>query len=87
VFLHSLVGHAEGLASKIFGITEKEALFETAFPGLTPPQVEAALREIESTAFYLRFDADKSRYFASLEPSINRALAEIREGTAGRADW
>jgi hypothetical protein len=80
VFLHSLVGHAEGLASKIFGITEKEALFETAFPGLTPPQVEAALREIENTAFYLRFDADKSRYFASLEPSINRALAEIREG-------
>jgi hypothetical protein len=80
VFLHSLVGHAEGLASKIFGINERDALFETSFPGLTPPQVEAALREIDSTAFYLRFDADHSRYFASLEPSINRALAEIREG-------
>ena len=48
--------------------------------GLTPPQVEAALREIENTAFYLRFDRDNGRYFASLEPSINRALAEIREG-------
>jgi hypothetical protein len=38
------------------------------------------LREIENTAFYLRFDRDHGRYFASLEPSINRALAEIREG-------
>jgi len=80
VFLHSLVGRAEGLGSKIFGITERDALFETAFPGLTPPQVEAALREIENSAFYLRFDRDHGRYFGSLEPSINRALAEIREG-------
>jgi hypothetical protein len=80
VFLHSLVGRAEGLGSKIFGITERDALFETSFPGLTPPQVEAALREIENSAFYLRFDRDHGRYFASLEPSINRALAEIREG-------
>src|SRR5208282_5380027 len=80
VFLHSLVGRAEGLESKLFGITERDALFETSFPGLTPPQVEAALREIENSAFYLRFDQDHGRYFASLEPSINRALAEIREG-------
>lgn len=80
VFLHSLVGRAEGLGSNLFGITERDALFETAFPGLTPPQVEAALREIENTAFYLRFDRDNGRYFASLEPSINRALAEVREG-------
>ena len=64
VFLHSLVGRAEGLGSNLFGITERDALFETAFPGLTPPQVEASLREIENTAFY----------------NINRALAEIREG-------
>ena len=27
-----------------------------------------------------RFDRDHSRYFASLDPSINRALAEIRDG-------
>jgi hypothetical protein len=80
VFLHSLVGRAEGLGSNLFGITERDALFETAFPGLTPPQVEAALRAIENTAFHLRFDRDHGRYFASLEPSINRALAEIREG-------
>jgi hypothetical protein len=80
VFLHSLVGRAEGLGSNLFGVTERDALFETAFPGLTPPQVEAALREIENTAFYLRFDRDHGRYFASLEPSINRALSEIREG-------
>lgn len=80
VFLHSLVGRAEGLGSKIFGITERDALFETSFPDLTPPQVETALREIENTAFYLRVDRDHGRYFASLEPSINRALAEIREG-------
>src|SRR5262249_32276499 len=33
-----------------------------------------------NSAFYLRFDSDHGRYFASLEPSINRALAEIREG-------
>jgi hypothetical protein len=80
VFLHSLVGRAAGLGSNLFGITEREAIFETAFPGLTPPQVEAALKEIENGAFYLRFDRDHGRYFASLEPSINRALAEIRDG-------
>jgi hypothetical protein len=80
VFLHSLVGRAQGLGSNLFGITEREALFETAFPGLSPSQVETALREIENSAFYLRFDRDHGRYFASLEPSINRALAEIREG-------
>jgi hypothetical protein len=80
VFLHSLVGRAAGFGSNLFGITERDAMFEAAFPGLTPPQVEAALREIENGAFYLRFDRDHGRYFASLEPSINRALAEIRDG-------
>ena len=80
VFLHSLVGRAAGFGSNLFGITERDAMFETAFPGLAPPQVEAALQEIENGAFYLRFDREHGRYFASLEPSINRALAEIREG-------
>jgi hypothetical protein len=80
VFLHSLVGRAEGFGGNIFGITERDALFETAFPGLTPPQVEAALREIQNSASYLRFDRDHSRYFASLDPSINRALSDIRRG-------
>jgi predicted AAA+ superfamily ATPase len=37
VFLHSLVGRAEGLGSNLFGITEQNALFEVSFPGMTPP--------------------------------------------------
>lgn len=77
VFLHSLVGRGEGLGSNLFGITEKDALFEVAFPGMTPPQVETALREIENGAYYLRYH--QGRYYASLDPSVNRALASIRE--------
>ncbi len=80
VFLHSLVGRTEGLASNLFGITAQDALFEVAFPGMTPPQVEAALSQIESTAFYLRFNRGRGRYFASLDPSVNRALADIQGG-------
>ena len=78
VFLHSLVGRSDGLASNLFGITEMDALFEVAFPGMTPPQVETALKEIENSAQYLRFD--QGRYYASLDPSENRALATIRQG-------
>lgn len=77
VFLHSLVGRAEGLQSNLFGITEREALFEVAFPGLTPPQVETALREIDNSAQYLR--SEEGRYYASLDPTENRALAGIRK--------
>jgi hypothetical protein len=66
VFLHSLVGRADGLGSNLFGLTEREALFEVAFPDMTPPQVEAALHEIENSAYYLRFR--QGRYYASLEP-------------------
>ena len=83
VFLHSLVGRAQGLGSNLFGITGPDAAFATAFPGLTPPQVEAALQQIEDLgdgAFYLRFS--QGRYYASLEPSIPRALASIRGGMA-----
>ncbi|MGQ4809800.1 hypothetical protein NKDENANG_03233 [Candidatus Entotheonellaceae bacterium PAL068K] len=78
VFLHSLVGRAEGLGSNLFGITAPEALFEIAFPGMTPPQVETALHEIEGSdgAYYLRFS--QGRYYASLDPSETRALASIR---------
>jgi predicted AAA+ superfamily ATPase len=32
VFLHSLVGRADGLGSNLFGLTERDALFEVAFP-------------------------------------------------------
>ena len=78
VFLHSLVGRAQGLGSNLFGLTEREALFEVAFPGLTPPQVETALQAIEGSdgAFYLRFH--QGRYYASLDPSEVRALNSIR---------
>ncbi len=78
VFLHSLVGRDQGFSSNIFGLTEQEAVFEVSFPGLTPPQVTEALKEINHSAFYLRFQ--QGRYYASLEPSINIALARIRRG-------
>lgn len=78
VFLHSLVGRAQGLGSNLFGMTEREALFEVAFPGMTPPQVQTALQAIEGSdgAFYLRFH--QGRYYASLDPSEVRALNSIR---------
>jgi hypothetical protein len=85
VFLHSLVGRADGLGSNLFGITERDALFEVAFPGMTPPQVETALGEIEHSAYYLRFR--QGRYYASLEPSIPRALAGIRHDLREGAIW
>ena len=66
------------LVSNIFGLTEQSALFSIAFPGMTPPQVETALKEIDNSAQYLRFS--QGRYYASLEPSVNRALTSIRGG-------
>lgn len=76
VFLHSLVGREAGLSSNLFGIGERDALFHTAFPGLTPPQVAEALKEIKDTAYYLR--EQDGRYYASLDPSVNKALGNIR---------
>ncbi len=81
VFLHSLVGRSEGLGTNLFGISERDALLETAFPGMTPPQIQAALEAIEDSdrgAFYLRHSRQYGRYYASLDASINRALATIR---------
>jgi len=83
VFLHSLVGSDQGLSSNIFGLTEQDALFEVSFPGLTPPQVAEALKEISNSAFYLRFN--QGRYYASLEPSVNIALAKLRRGLSSEA--
>ena len=76
VFFHSLVGRDQELASNLFGITESEALFEVAFPGMTPPQVKVALDEIRKSAFYLRFH--EGRYYAHSDPTVNIALAKIR---------
>lgn len=80
IFLHSLVGRDEGLGSRVFGLAEPEALFAVSFPGLTPPQVSTALKEIEHSAFYLR-NRD-GRFYASLDPSVNMALAKIRRSLA-----
>lgn len=71
VFLHSLAGVGEGLKSNVFGITKQEALFATAFPGMTPPQVETALDALRSQAYYLRYSETDGRYFASTSVSIN----------------
>ena len=76
IFLNSLTGRELGIESNIFGLTKQEALFSVAFPGLTPSQVSEALKEINNSAFYLR--CNKGRYYASLEPSVNIAIAKIR---------
>ena len=78
VFLHSLIDRDKGPASNIFGLVEQDALFNICFPGLTPVQVQTALKEIGNRAYYLRFSNGK--YYASLEPSVNIALARIRKG-------
>src|SRR5262249_890118 len=55
VFLHSLVGRDQGLASEAFGVEESRALFDTAFPGLPPSQVQSALRKVQEAAYYLHY--------------------------------
>lgn len=77
VFLHSLVGRAEGHASKMFGISQQNAIFAVSTPLATPPQVRTALDEISESAFYLRYEDGK--YFAHLDPTINSVLAMIRQ--------
>ncbi len=78
VFLHSLAGRSEGLASNVFGITQQDAQLTCILPEMSGPQVEMALKAIKDEAFYLR--EKDGRYFASLEPSVNRALGTIRNG-------
>ena len=77
VFLNSLAGQAEGLASPVFGINEPDALLSAALPGLTPAQVKQALEDIKTKAFYLR--ENKGLFFAVSEPNINLALSRIRD--------
>jgi len=81
IFLHSLVGRAEGLASNLFGILKQDALFSVSCPGMTPPQVETALKEIETSAMYLK--GEHGKYYASLEPTINKPLMDIRATLKG----
>lgn len=80
VFLHSLVGRRQGVGSSLFGLTQEEARLESAQPQLPPSQVDTALAELARRAFYLRHQ--DGRYFASLEPSVNKALAQIRDGVS-----
>lgn len=80
VFLHSLVGRQQGIGSSLFGLVQEEARLEVAQPGLPPSQVDTALSELAKRAFYLRHQDGK--YFASLEPSVNKALSQIREGVS-----
>ena len=81
VFLHSLVGRSEGLKSNLFGLLKQEALFSVAFPGMTPPQVDTALKEIEISAMYLK--GEHGKYYASIEPTINKPLMDIRASLKG----
>jgi hypothetical protein len=80
VFLHSLVGRQQGIGSNLFGLVQEEARLEVAQPSLPPSQVDTALSDLAKRAFYLRHQDGK--YFASLEPSVNKALAQIREGVS-----
>ncbi len=80
VFLHSLVGRKQGVTSSLFGLVQDEARLEVSQPGLPPSQIDTALDEIDKRAFYLR--QQDGKYFASLEPSVNKALAQIREGVS-----
>lgn len=78
VFLHSLAGRSEGLASNLFGITQQDAQLSCVMPDMSGPQVEMALKALKDEAFYLR-ERD-GRHYASLDPSVNRALGSIRNG-------
>src|SRR5690606_15148340 len=78
VFLHSLVGRKQGISSSLFGLVREEARLEVSQPSLPPSQVDTALDEIDKKAFYLRHQDGK--FFASLDPSVNKALAQIRDG-------
>lgn len=77
VFLNSLVGRTEGKASKVFGISQQDAIFQLTTPLLAPSQVRTALDEIAESAFYLRYEDGK--YYAHVEPTINSILARIRQ--------
>lgn len=75
-FLNSLVGRSQGLSSNVFGVSEQDAIFQTATPELLPSQVRMALEKITDVAYYLR--CEHGKYFAHLEPTINSVLARIR---------
>lgn len=78
VFLHSLVGRSQGVSSRIFGLTEQDAILAVATPLTPPTQIRTALHEINDSAFFLRYSDGK--YYAHLDPTLNSVLATIRRG-------
>ncbi|PCD75715.1 ATP-binding protein [Pseudothioclava arenosa] len=78
VLVNSLVGRAGGVSNNLFGINEADALLSVLMPGLPATAVKTALEAIQKHAYYLREDGGK--FFANTDPTINRALSDIREG-------
>ena len=74
VFLNSLVGSDQ--SSNAFGVAKPEVCLEVVRPGVSSANVDEALRRLDEEAMYLR--SRNGKYFASTEPSVNRALSEIR---------
>ncbi|RLB09066.1 MAG: hypothetical protein DRG59_03430 [Deltaproteobacteria bacterium] len=79
VLLHSLVGRSGEHGKSIFGISKEEAALEVSFPGLEPVFVARALDSLEEQAFYLKKDPKTGKFFASLEPTINKIIAEAEK--------
>ncbi len=78
VLVNSLVGRAGGMSSNLFGINEADAFLSVLMPDLPAPAVKTALEGIQKHAYYLREDGGK--FFANTDPTINRALSDIRGG-------
>ncbi|MDV7143517.1 DUF499 domain-containing protein [Tropicimonas sp. TH_r6] len=78
VLVNSLVGRSGGVASNLFGINEADAILSVTMPELPATAVKTALEAIQKNAYYLR--EQDGKYFASTDPTINRALNDIREG-------
>ena len=78
VLVNSLVGRAGGVSSNLFGINESDAILSVVMPSLPATAVRTALEAIAKRAYYLREDGGK--FFANTDPTINRALNDIRGG-------
>lgn len=77
VFLNSLSGRKLGLESKLFGITEPDALLQCVHPSLKPALVQKALAAIEDEAWYLKFR--EGRYYCDLNPTIARIVRSVKD--------
>jgi hypothetical protein len=85
VLVNSLVGRSDGTKGNLYGINESDAMLALLMPDLPAPAIKTALEAIPQYAYYLR--EQDGRYFASTDPTINRVLADIRQGlTAAEAN-